>query len=702
MAMPVVSDEAAASPLDSSIVSAALYVDVNRKAPSSGSLDSSPEVRFENADTRKGRAMRRKKMSALTVGVVLLFVVGGARPAQAQYAMNYNGGPIKNLYIDLIFWGTFTQEQQQNVFDYVTNLSSFLRGAYNPAGFEPAVHYYGASDIIPGVWVAGTTNLFGYAAGQAQPGLDEVSGMVQSAWAGAYGAAYDYNRNYVSSSLPKGTNRLPVVVTNGATSFDDYGTFAGFHDSIGSYPYASAQFESLAVLSHEIFEAMTDPGCHAPVVFSDGAPGWSAGTLTSFYEVGDQCENRYSFGGNFAINNTYQLPPVAGYPWTLGYYGLASITINPAYNIPYSFPQVSCEPLIPEQNAPMSATFEYGGNGTQPLVLYYLTTSGHLAGVSWGNAGYSVSGPADFGQPSPSVTAVGRPAVVFSMNAGGEYVYTRGSDGALWMFHNGKWTSLGGLIFGDPSPIVQANGQIIDVFVLGTDDHLYWYGMANNTLWGWSAVPNPKGFAFVGAPTAIYQPSKAEIDIFATDESGQVDWVSDSSAGWAESHISGAGSSAMTSPPGVSVEQGTGNVDVLATDGGNMWEIVQRGSNGWNARGDWLFQLPYPQYLSGLQGTPAVVSSQSGRTDVFAVSRYGELYWWYSTTPTAFVNGVKPNALWNVPLVASGVVGSPIAVSRGSGEMEVFYRQTDGTLKHLTYNAGSWNLPGETVHTAIQ
>ena len=85
-----------------------------------------------------------------------------------------------------------------------------------------------------------------------------------------------------------------------------------------------------------------------------------------------------------------------------------------------------------------------------------------------------------------------------------------------------------------------------------------------------------------------------------------------------------------------------------------------------------------------------------GRTHVFAVSRYGELWWWYSTQePNGYIwqDGAGGNQFNPAPLVASGVTGDPLAISRGAGEVEVFYRNVAGSLVHLTYANGAWAPP---------
>ena len=638
--------------------------------------------------------MTKRMTKAVLGGVAGLGLIVAASGAANAQSMTFAGGPMKNLTIDLIFWGNFCTKaycaDRQDVFDYVADLASYLRGVNAPVGMEPALHYYGVSDITLGTWVAGTTDLFGYGIGQAKPGLDEMSGIVASARAGAYGPAYDFHNNYYGPVLPTGSNRLPVVVTLGINTLDDYGDYQGFHDSSNGNPYAASRWESIAVLSHEIFEAMTDPTVSAPVIFS--GPGWS-GQINFFTEVADQCENNWSYDGYWSIASTYQQPWDGALNWrgttqpnNDDISGLASITVDPPYSYPNPAPQVSCEFFIPEQHAPLATTFEYGGNGQTPLALFYVDSAGRLEQLWWGAAGQTASGPYDYGQPSASVIAVGKPSVVYSLSFG-ERIFVRGSDGALWMRANGSWTSLGGLIFGDPKAIMWDNGVLVDVFALGTDDRLYFYGMTNSVLYGWQVLPNTGSTLFAGPPTVLSR-TPTTLDVFATGEDANLKWMGMTSAGWAAPvTLSGGGNPVLSTPSALA--QGA-NAAVFANAQFGLLESSWSGSS-WYSPADAPFQTTTPDNPYGMQGTPAPVSWGPGRYDMFSVSRNGKLWWWASNNATAYFStwsDVAPGTTQFDPaaLVTSGVSGDPAAVTRYPGELEVFYRTTNGGLRHMTYN----------------
>ena len=638
---------------------------------------------------------------------------------------------MKNFVVDVIFWGNFCtgsgdcapqQPQQQDVLDYINDLTSYLRGVGTPTGLEPAVRSYGVSQILPGTYVVGPSSLGSYGSpGTDNAGIDEISSIVAAAQSGSYGPSYTFSGGYNSPSLPTGSNRLAVVVAIGANVLDDYGPADGFHVTNNGTIVAGERWEDRAALSHEILEAMTDANPHT---------GWCGGVEASFTtytipylggfavpsatftepEAADQCEGGTNIAGDGSI-------PFAGHPlesaafeWTgtvapnNDISGLASIIVNQPFAFPnFPFPQASCEVFVPEQHTPMAATFEYGGNGTQPLVLYYLEPNGHLASLTWGNVGYSASGPYDIGQPALTVTAVGKPSVVYSLYAGGERVFTRGSDGALWMYYNGSWTSLGGQIFSDPSAVVWDNGLLIDIFALGTDDQLYFYGMTGNQLYGWSAVPN-MGTAFVGSPTVVSR-TPMSFDLFLVGENGASQWIPYSaSAGWGQTQLTNFGSGiGMIGAPAVTVP--TSNyMDVFQMDGMNMWHTAWNGSS-WGPVQSAMFQLFSPEGNYGLEGSPATVSWGAARTDVFAVSRYGSLWWWYSTQqPNGYTwtNG-GPGTYYNpLPLVAGGVGGDPLAISRGANELEVFYRTSSGSLEHMTLNNGAWSFESVLSRNSIQ
>jgi hypothetical protein len=637
-------------------------------------------------------------MRGALVGLSVLAVVLGfdARTALANGPLIFQGGPMKNLYVDLIFWGDFTSDDRQSVLTYVSQLANYLNGAGADLGLEPAVHYYGVSGIAPGMWQNDPNAIpVSLLAGQGwQPDDNTFQSIVGPARAGQYGPAYDFytsvpdpNHIVSQSGLPSQNNRLALVITKGTSTYcADAGdttlgvcapiTQVGYHWWNNGLLYGAVMFESIDTLSHEVMEAMTDP-----IPYLNTGYGWmTSGDYFWHDEACDSCSMYVD--------------------------GISTITVNSPFAAG-NIPAVSCNFEIPERHAPMDATLEYGGNGTQPLVLFYLMRNGDIGSVSWSNAGQPASAPYDYGPLASGVTAVGKPSVVYSIAVGGERLFVRGSDSALWMHYNGSWTSLGGIVYGDPRAVVASiNGSaVVYIAVLGLDDNLYLQWIINNgSPSGWAGIPSLDGTLFAVPPTLISRTANT-LDVFAVSEHGdlkQIPW--NTSTGWgAPVSLSNNPSVPFVTTPAALARSAT-SIEVLGGTVGpgdhGMDETSWNGSS-WSAVQGY-FQMPDNDTNYGFEGTPAIVSAVPGRVDVFAVSRSGELWWYWSggyPWPSGFVNNTYGNSQTNLsggrqplPLVSSGVTGDPIAVSRGSGsgEMEVFYRTATGGLAHITYKNGGW------------
>ncbi len=617
------------------------------------------------------------KKTFLAVAAIAFVSAAGVRDAKATDFLHFRGGPMKNLYVDLIFWGNnFSSGDRQFVRDTVTDIANWLNGGTTPPiGMEPTIHYYGLSGIVPGAWIDDKRTT-PPSSGQ----LDDISFQphVADAQSGLLGPSFDWNSNVASSSgLPVGSNRLALVITKGTANYcislhraSGCAQASGYHDVRSGNPYGAVMLEANdPVLSHEILEAMSDP-----YLFN----GWVADNgIFSQNEVADECESQ-SGGSEFAwlsLNAPY-----------------ASLGINT--------PTVTCQQFMPEAHAPMAATFEFGGMGTMPLVLVYVDPNGHVQSVSWPNAGQAATGPFDLGQPSPSVRAAGKPTIMYSMSAGGELIFVKGSDGAVWMRRAGTWSSLGGQIYGDPSVVSWTwnNALWFHVAAVGLDDKLYVQGVNNQgTAFGWGQV-DLDGTLFIGPPNIVSRAANS-LDVFVTGEDGQIRWIKFNNPNWSgPTTIPHSPSDPFVSKPAVARTNTTG-LELIVASGveanvPGLWQTSWDGSF-WTTFGLGKFGIPTDDYMWGHQGTPAVVSGTGRRVDVFSVARSGKLWWFWSDnephgssrwhTSTAPLNSLNPP-----PLVSSGVSGDPVAMSRTTGQMEVFYRTNNGRLTHMTTtNSGS-------------
>ena len=628
------------------------------------------------------------------VGATLLGLLFSMRPAAyANNAIQFSGGPMRNLVIDVVFWGSgITDTDRADVRDYLRNFSGYMNGFAAPAGKEAAVHYYGLSGVIPGAWINDSNPLPNEVLRGGCCSLTETqfTQQVAAAHSGSFGPSFDFDGTLASNTLPAGPTRLAVVITKGTNKFaqtigrvfSNPVIAPGFHNNSGT-PWAAAMFDPNGagtisfpvVLSHEIIEAMTDVApwngwitntsflglAHAEACDQCGgdslSPQWIASTADNISGITDMIMDR-SFGG---INN---------------------------------IAQNSCQAYEPEEYAPLALTFEPNRSGVF-LDMFYRTPAGTVSQLTWTTPSASASGPLDWGQPQvgsgslriPSIIALGKPSAVPGFGPGATLVFLRGSDNAVWMLSapDGQWVSLGGQIFGDPSAVNR--GGIVHVFGLGTDDHIYTNVITNSVPSGWAQIGN-SNIGFVGSPRAFSR-SSTTIDLFATDEHGLLEWLSFStSTGW--SSPSGTPSTPNFyhfAPVGVS-SWGTNQLDIIINNGSRV------SHRGWS--GSWGTSEAITPLQSGPLGTPAVASWGTGRLDAFVTDTQNKLFHAYKTSTTG-----QWNADVNSPM-RSDAVGDPVVVSRGSSELDVFYRTTAGSLTHLNFNAGFWTfetniLPGGSI-----
>lgn len=622
-----------------------------------------------------GRRPFSVKKSPLPVALLAGLIAVGAslwssRTASANDNLYFNNS-MKNYTLDVMFWGVgFTSDDYTDVREYLVNFSNYVNGVYNPPGKEPAVHYYGLWGLLPGTWIV-DPNPIPPGTGWGQGGnIDDIliAQEITSARNGAFGPSFDFNKNPWSDRLPSGPNRLVVVVTKGADPLSDTACFNlvhgscvsdGVHDTNGSIVWAGVSFDQgpgnvgfPKIAAHEITEAMTDPALNQ---------GWVTNTDLGFghNEACDEC------GGDWS-----------SMLWTSStnrnISGVSQMTLDPSYGGINNIPSDSCQTWEPEEYAPMGAAFEYGGPAGTLLTLVYRKQNGNLGGLSWAQ-GQSASAPGEIPPPS-GISIEGKPAIVYDFTVGGQYIFVRGSDSALWMYFNNAWTSLGGTFFGDPTAVVWNNGANLNVFVLGTDDHLYNYGFSNGNRLGWFAIDNNADRVFSGPPKA-FSKSSSTIDLFAVGENGHLEWIPWSvSNGWsALTDLGTMRGNAHHNPVSIT-SWGSNELDIFATSESAV------GHRSWN--GSWAsdYDVRSNELGNTPSGTPAVVSWGVGRLDAFMIDRQNRLTHAYYTN-----NAWHPDA--NNPM-RTDAVGDPIVMSRGAGLLDVLYRTTTGSLTHLSYNNG--------------
>jgi hypothetical protein len=612
--------------------------------------------------TTTKEAIRKDATRWLPIGAraaVLLattLAVGGMRMPAAHAAnqnLYFQGGPMKNLSIDLVFWGiNITAQQQADVRDYVVNFSQLVNGGFAPQGQELAVHYYGVWGVLPGNTIVDTHPVPACLLNHTCDLSDSTSkSEIAAAKAGAFGASRDQFGNLDAAGLPSGTERIAILVVQGIQAQDGSGStdLCAYHQYAGT-PYAVVMLGCDTFqdnISHEVFESMTDTTPWSGWVTNQGF-----GNLTHF-EGADQCNgapDAPTFIGSSGDNIT----------------GVTDFNMNSAQT---GVTADSCILFEPEQYAPIAATMSPTSND-----VYYRTPQGFLSETAW-NISTNTHGTISFGAPSASVTLQGKPTAVNS--AATDFVFVRGSDNALWQLHNWTWTSLGGVIIGDPSAVVWNNGNNINVFALGSDNTLFTFEIVSGAPQGWAQVPGLAGRAFSGPPRA-FSKSATTIDVFGVGQNGHLEWIPFSTAsGWGGITDLGTVFGAPHHAPVGIASWATNRLDLFVTT------EVGNGHRGWN--GSWASDYDSrPELGTYAAGTTATVSWASNRLDAFQIDRFNRLeHVFYDGSWHA--DGANP--------MATDATGDPVVISRGVGKLDVYYRGTDGSLRHRSFN-GSWTNEG--------
>ncbi|MED7947639.1 ribosome-inactivating family protein [Streptomyces sp. BE20] len=229
--------------------------------------------------------------------------------------------------------------------------------------------------------------------------------------------------------------------------------------------------------------------------------------------------------------------------------------------------------------------------------------------------------------------------------------------------------SLGGELSDSPTAVSQAPNSL-DVFVRGSDGHLY-NKHYNGVSWhDYLDLGAPTGGGIVGIPAAA-SPENGRLDVFVrgSDNALWHKWyVNDTWSAWES-----LGGSLADSPTVIS--RGPGNLDVVirATDQGVRVKSWQSGSP-WT---DWTV-------LGGsLRGVPAVVSPENGRLDVFA--RGSDNAIWQNKYVSGAWSGWQSLGGW--------LTTDPVAVPLEHGGVEVFARGLDNALWHkwaVNGTSSSW------------
>jgi hypothetical protein len=218
------------------------------------------------------------------------------------------------------------------------------------------------------------------------------------------------------------------------------------------------------------------------------------------------------------------------------------------------------------------------------------TLGGTGADGEWA-AGLQWQGIGGGGGPStPPVSVVSRNSGQLDAFFCGDdgHVYTSAwSDGGTWSGLNG-WRDIGG-VFPSNAPVaaVSRNSMQLDLFICGNDGHVYtsyWDGVSDwSGLNGWRDI-GTSGFP-AGAPVAAVSRNSMQLDLFICGTNGHVytswwDGVSDWSGlnGWRDIGTSGFPAGA----PVAAVSRDSMQLDLFV--GGNDYNVY---TSWWNGVSDW-------------------------------------------------------------------------------------------------------------------
>jgi Papain-like cysteine protease AvrRpt2 len=339
--------------------------------------------------------------------------------------------------------------------------------------------------------------------------------------------------------------------------------------------------------------------------------------------------------------------------------------------------------------------------GTNVCDYTTFKTAYHGSGA-WGDSYYSMANRIDI--CGGGANASSRPALVSRM-PGQLDAFTVGTDGhvytAAWNEHvaGGAWQGwwrVGNITVptGGAVTAVARMAEQLDIFVVGTDGRVYtaaWNQNVAGGAWqGWWGVAG--GAAMPGAPVGAVARMADQLDIFVVGTDGHV-----YTAAWNQNVAGGAwqgwwriGSLAM--PGGGSV-----TAVARATDQLDIFAVASNGqvcTAAWNqnvASGQWQGWWGVVQGLASPGAAVGAVARMPQQLDIFVVGTDGRVY------TAAWNQNVAAGAWQGWWTVAGGRAagGAPVTVaSRFAEQLDVFVVGTDGHLYTAAWNqyvaSGAW------------
>jgi hypothetical protein len=412
------------------------------------------------------------------------------------------GGPVLSPEIVPVYWGKTTsnwkvgdgnQENDPNLINaWIDGFANYVSGAGAPAGAEPVTKQYGIWGAQRVTTTSGNFTCNGSCSSAdttiADTGVQQRIAAMQAA-----------------KTLPASTpNRIFLVMLKGF-KYNFGGSVCGYHSLVGNTYYAVVPWEiassapegSLAnctfqgVMSHELFETMTDPYPNN---------GWLA---QNGQEGGDECQPyNSSYGPGAGDQGMAQMP--------FGF--IQTFTDNVSNTCsPWSWSTTSNLALTnwPAHHEIVSAIFPAPASWGQPGEMYHIYTTDN---VNWPVE--------DMGSIGGNFQAVQAPAVVKPTSTRLD-VFVRGVDGpSTGLFHMSTtstavgWSApsqIGGnTTVGQPSAVSAVNNRI-DIAARHWDSSVLHLFSTNNSTFSTEDIASQT----IGPPTIVASsPGSANFDVY--------------------------------------------------------------------------------------------------------------------------------------------------------------------------------------------
>ncbi|HEY2514604.1 MAG TPA: hypothetical protein VGI39_27255 [Polyangiaceae bacterium] len=298
------------------------------------------------------------------------------------------------------------------------------------------------------------------------------------------------------------------------------------------------------------------------------------------------------------------------------------------------------------------------------------------------------AGPTTGQAPMGAVGWGGSQVEVYAVEAGGE-MWHRIFLAGTW----GSWEDIGGAVYGPPGLVAwSADAGHVDAFALGTGENLFnksWY--ISNSAWNW--YPSQTGWLAQGMPDTSYAMVGRPIVLSCADHHEDLFVSVTNGVVWTRSWDGVANIWGDWTSLGGAIE---GSVAAVTAEpmtialfglGVGRAEIDWRSeSNGSWVNTSWA-SLGAPP--AGLAGPPVAVSWGTGRIDLFVLGKDGAVY--TRATSDGMTWDPSPSAWTSIGSSPGGAFVGPIAaVAWAPNRIQVFAEGTDQQIYADSFDTSAW------------